>query len=395
MRRARTELGEDAVILNSRPASPEASHLGAYEVVFGCDDQRAAETPESNPSPVSSGVTIRADAVDLIRKELRQITRYAWNLSPNDRTSASGNDELLLFLRQRGLSGELAQEAISRLGNRVDRKNDGLRQALDRRPDGRACFDEPAGSHGRAFAQDLAAVDPSLGPLAVELEKQIAVSPIPSRDAIAFVGPPGAGKTTMLVKTAVRLGARLRRSVRIVCADGLRIGAMEQLRRYAAILGAAFEFHETPAALTACLAKSVRDTLTLVDLPGFSPGDRGEMQAWARALNVSPVEVHLVLPATWGIEELDSTSDLYGCFEPQRLAATHLDHAECPGRLITLSLRHELPFSFLSFGQSIPEDLEAASASRLVDLLVGRTARAVKPAAGITRLSAASAGHAA
>ena len=35
MELARKELGEDALLVNARPAAPETRYLGTYEVVFG------------------------------------------------------------------------------------------------------------------------------------------------------------------------------------------------------------------------------------------------------------------------------------------------------------------------------------------------------------------------
>ena len=35
MELARQELGEEALLVNARPATPETRYLGAYEVVFG------------------------------------------------------------------------------------------------------------------------------------------------------------------------------------------------------------------------------------------------------------------------------------------------------------------------------------------------------------------------
>ncbi len=41
MELARKELGEDALLVNARPATPETRHLGAYEVVFGVTSRSA------------------------------------------------------------------------------------------------------------------------------------------------------------------------------------------------------------------------------------------------------------------------------------------------------------------------------------------------------------------
>lgn len=50
MELARRELGDDALLINARPAAPEARYLGAYEVVFGIPPAPSA-VPE--PAPVN------------------------------------------------------------------------------------------------------------------------------------------------------------------------------------------------------------------------------------------------------------------------------------------------------------------------------------------------------
>lgn len=76
MELARKELGEDALLVNARPATPETRYLGAYEVVFGLMPPEAA--PVLAPKPVAD---------DAIRSELaelrRQIDRLA--MAPGDR----------------------------------------------------------------------------------------------------------------------------------------------------------------------------------------------------------------------------------------------------------------------------------------------------------------------
>src|SRR5438105_4945957 len=42
---ARRELGEDALLINARPSTPETRHLGAYEIVFGLPPRVAPVTP--------------------------------------------------------------------------------------------------------------------------------------------------------------------------------------------------------------------------------------------------------------------------------------------------------------------------------------------------------------
>src|SRR6185312_376059 len=55
---------------------------------------------------------------------------------------------------------------------------------------------------------------------------------------VAFVGPAGRGKTSSLVKIAIRYGLAKQTPVRIYLAGSHGVGAAEQMAKYAGILGA-------------------------------------------------------------------------------------------------------------------------------------------------------------
>src|SRR3954452_24132114 len=63
---ARVELGPDALLLNTRPAPPEASLQGEYEVVFGCK-------PGESDGPPSSHTAAAPDPVADLRKRMDEI----------------------------------------------------------------------------------------------------------------------------------------------------------------------------------------------------------------------------------------------------------------------------------------------------------------------------------
>src|SRR5258708_5990510 len=87
MELAHKELGEDALLVNARPATPETRHLGAYEVVFGVMSSSGAAAslpativPQRNssirndaPSTSSSSDRLTQDVADM----RRQIERLA------------------------------------------------------------------------------------------------------------------------------------------------------------------------------------------------------------------------------------------------------------------------------------------------------------------------------
>src|SRR5262249_13140894 len=58
-----------------------------------------------------------------------------------------------------------------------------------------------------------------------------------NRRIATLVGPPGAGKTSALVKLAIQQGIAARKQVQFLSLDTYRIAAAEELQSYAAILG--------------------------------------------------------------------------------------------------------------------------------------------------------------
>jgi flagellar biosynthesis protein FlhF len=92
----------------------------------------------------------------------------------------------------------------------------------------------------------------------------------------------------------------------------------------------------------------------------------------AKLLAAHPnVDTHLVLPASMRAADLCRAAEQYSVFRPRKLLFTRLDETETFGPVVSRSIRMGKPISFLSHGQRIPEDLEAATAGRLLDLIVG------------------------
>ncbi len=74
-----------------------------------------------------------------------------------------------------------------------------------------------------------------------------------------FVGPPGVGKTTTIAKIAAQEKVRGKRALGVVAADAFRAGAVEQLRTYAAIIGAPFRTARTIEDIDQAIARGPPD----------------------------------------------------------------------------------------------------------------------------------------
>ena len=194
---------------------------------------------------------------------------------------------------------------------------------------------------------------------------------------MAIVGPPGSGKTATLVKLAIQYGISLRKSTQILSLDTFRVGAGEQLRAYAAILGVGFQALPTPLALGPALDEHRQKRMILIDTPGLGPRDL-EADEWSKALAGHPeMDTHLALNASTKPSDLCAAVERYRAFGPGKLIFTRLDETSRYGAIVSESSKRGLPISFLCSGQRIPDDLEPATRRKLVDLIAGDPALAL------------------
>src|SRR5215475_9313981 len=187
----------------------------------------------------------------------------------------------------------------------------------------------------------------------------------------AFVGPTGVGKTTTIAKLAAHYALGDKRKVALVTLDTYRIAAVEQLRLFAKIIGLPVDIVLTADELKRALARHRDKDMVLIDTAGRSQRDALQMaELTAFFTENAHIGVHLVLSAAASMPNL---SDTVARFKPLGLTSlvfTKLDESTVFGPLLSTALHAQLPMSYFTTGQRVPEDIEVATPERVVDLIL-------------------------
>lgn len=191
---------------------------------------------------------------------------------------------------------------------------------------------------------------------------------------IFFVGPTGVGKTTTIAKIASTLKLSKKTRVALVTSDTYRIAAVEQLKKYADILGIPIHVVYSAEDMEK-IAEQMREfDLVFVDTAGRSHNNkeqREDIHKLLQSVDEGQREVFLVLSATTKYRDLVNIVTAYGEITKFNLIFTKLDETDTIGNIYNIHMLTGAPLSYTTWGQNVPDDISKIDAQSMAKQLLG------------------------
>ena len=187
---------------------------------------------------------------------------------------------------------------------------------------------------------------------------------------MAMVGTSGVGKTTTIAKLATRQVNRGLKRVGLITIDNYSIAAVHQLETYAKILGIPLKKATGVGELKQAVKQFKDLDIIFIDTPGVNPRDRDQINELNECLaGLSHLSTHLVMSATTKEKDCISMAEAFKDIGIHQVLFTKLDESSNFGNIVNMLIHTNLPLSYLCCGRKVPDDIEAGSVQRLVDLL--------------------------
>jgi flagellar biosynthesis protein FlhF len=191
----------------------------------------------------------------------------------------------------------------------------------------------------------------------------------------AFVGPTGVGKTTTIAKLAALLTFNRKMRVGLISVDNYRVGALEQLKAYASIMGLPCAWAFSKQDLSNALDRMRSLDVVLIDTAGHSHFDRQKIDDILNLMNGDfRISTHLVLSVTSESTIMEDAASAFSVFKPDTLVFTKIDEIKRCGKMLDQLNRSHLPVSLIANGQRVPEDLMVPDKRQLLKVILKKGA---------------------
>lgn len=187
---------------------------------------------------------------------------------------------------------------------------------------------------------------------------------------VALVGSTGVGKTTTIAKLALIAKMINKLDVGLISIDTFRLGAIDQLQSFADVSQIDLLVAYTPDEMPKLVKRFAKKDIIFIDTVGRSQNRTEQLKqnfAFLNQINVD--ETLLVISSTSSYRTILDTVNKFRVFNYNGFIFTKTDEAPVLGNIINIITKTGTPVSFITNGQVIPDDIIAANAETISNMI--------------------------
>lgn len=337
MKKVRAELGEQAVVLESKTVFT-GGFFGLFkkkqvEVVAAADPSQSAAParvmPPKSVPPAAAREQASPQPAAPIQKELNEMKRLLQEINqPADGIYPAAIQPVMVHLKEQNLAKTLLHET----GQHVLKR----------------------------WTEDSKAGTETIKKWVIDfLAGKLPEVNSPRAKYVYLLGPTGVGKTTTLAKLSSRQVMNEKKRVAFVTADTYRVAAIEQLRTYAALLNAPIKVAYSYKDMQLILTDLARYDVIFIDTAGRNFREEQyvkELQPFVQKTNRESA-YFLVLSAAAKEDDLHDIIHNFSSIDLTGFIFTKIDETKTKGPMINLMIEHKLGVAYATNGQNVPDDL--------------------------------------
>lgn len=188
---------------------------------------------------------------------------------------------------------------------------------------------------------------------------------------INVIGPTGVGKTTTLAKLAAECVLQKKKKVAFITTDTFRIAAIDQLKTYAKILNVPIEVCYSIDDLKIAKKKLEMYDYIFIDTAGRNFLEAQYVTDLQSIIDFDDeMETFLVLAATAKATDMLAVYQQFSVIPINKLIFTKLDETSTRGPLFDVMINTNKGVAYTTHGQNVPDDIEAATRTRIVEQIL-------------------------
>ena len=185
---------------------------------------------------------------------------------------------------------------------------------------------------------------------------------------MAFIGAAGTGKTTTILKLASDIQERSDKDILLISIRGDFAG---KLNKMSGSIEATVLTASTPHELREIIDEYGSNSHVFIDTPGVNHFDKDALSSLKEYLDEIPdLETHLVVSAATRYIDIINIVKKFNVFPVHRLLFTKVDETDLYGTLFSVVEETQIPLSYVTDGQEIPDDIRPATAEMVAEMVM-------------------------